>query len=388
MLLGQGESDTLFNVNEAVANYYEGKARGVPVKMIWHSNGHGYDDQPGEGDVFGNDQTNLGAQYIPQRLLAWFDRYLRMDTSVDTGPEFAYFRDWVPYDQHGSATPAYGTAPAFPAEPSLTFTLSGAGDLVGPGSTAAGGSDIVLSPAKGQPAAYTETSNFQCPTCSVPGPPNNLNFSSVPPTNIPGQFADFTSGPFLRDVASVGIPTAHVHISNLLGGDVILFGKVWDVDPGGNASLIKRLIAPIRVFNPGQPVDMTLVGLAHLFPKGHSVRFELATTDLTSTSDHLAPDTITLTQSPSAGPTSGIGRVVNALFPAAEAATDLSTFTLPVDGTTSNVVNPTRPSTGPGSSSPGGGLPNTGAAPVGPAVVAVILALGAMVVVRARRRAR
>ncbi len=111
-LLGQGESDTLFNVNEAVANYNAIKARGVPVKMIWHSNGHGYDDQPGEGDIFGNDQTSPGSKYLPQRILAWFDRYLRLDQSVDTGPDFAYFRDWVPYDTSHSAAPAYGRPPA------------------------------------------------------------------------------------------------------------------------------------------------------------------------------------------------------------------------------------------------------------------------------------
>lgn len=315
-LLGQGESDTLFNLNDAVANYDAITGRGVPVKMVWHSNGHGYDDQPGEGDIFGNDQSSPDSKYLPQRILAWFDRYLRLNTSVNTGPNFAYFRDWVPYDTTGSAAPAYGSASSFPAEQSVAFSLSGASDLAGPGSSVVAGSANIVSPPKGLPAAYTETSNFQCPNCTLPGAVPSP-FASLPPTNIPGQYADFTSQPFLRDVTSVGIPTAHLRLSHLTNPDVILFGKVYDVDAAGNATLIHRLIAPVRVFDTGLAVDMKLLGFAHLFPAGHRVRFEVAATDLTSTSDHLLTDVVTLTQA---------------------ASGDRSSFSLPVDGSRNNIV--------------------------------------------------
>ena len=381
-LLGQGESDTLFNLNDAIANYRAIKARGVPVKMLWHSNGHGYDDQPGEGDLYGNDQSSPGTKYIPQRILAWFDRYLRDDTSVDTGPEFAYYRDWVPYNQSGSAAPAYGAAPAYPVEPSLTFALSGTSDLVGPGSVVAAGSDTLVSPAKGTPAAYSETSNFQCPTCTLPAANVPSPFINIPPTDLPGQFAAFTSLPFQRDVASVGVPTAHLHLSGATNADTILFGKVFDVDGAGNATLIHRLIAPVRVFNTGQAVDMNLLGFAHLFPQGHRVRFEVAATDLTSTSDHVLPDVITLTQSPSATASAGIQRVLGALFPTAQAAADPSTFSLPVDGSTTSVVPPSNLPTG---ASPGA-LPNTAAASPGPALVVALLGLVSLVGLRAWRR--
>ena len=36
----QGEKDTLFNLQEAVATYRGLRARGVPVKMVWQSWGH------------------------------------------------------------------------------------------------------------------------------------------------------------------------------------------------------------------------------------------------------------------------------------------------------------------------------------------------------------
>jgi hypothetical protein len=55
-------------------------------------------------------------------------------------------------------------------------------------------------------------------------------------------------------------------------------------------------------------VDMTLDGFAHLFPRGHAVRLELAATDLTSLNSRV-PDVITLTQG----------------------GTDPATFSLPVD---------------------------------------------------------
>ena len=39
-LLVQGQKDTLFNLNEAVATYDSLRAQGTPVKMIWQSWGH------------------------------------------------------------------------------------------------------------------------------------------------------------------------------------------------------------------------------------------------------------------------------------------------------------------------------------------------------------
>ena len=106
-------------------------ARQVPVAMIWNSGGHGgYDSLPGECEVYGSGTTGLDQCYLTQRALAWFNRYLRGDTRVDTGPGFAYHRDWVAYDGSGSAHSQYGQAASFPAQAMQTFYLSGAADLV------------------------------------------------------------------------------------------------------------------------------------------------------------------------------------------------------------------------------------------------------------------
>ena len=49
-LLIQGENDTLFNLNEAVATYRALRAQGTPVKMIWQSWGHSQ-STPAPGEI-------------------------------------------------------------------------------------------------------------------------------------------------------------------------------------------------------------------------------------------------------------------------------------------------------------------------------------------------
>lgn len=349
-LIGQGEEDTLFNLNDGIANYLAIQARGVPVKMLWHSNGHGYNDQPGEDDVFGGDVSKPNQDYIPQRLLSWFNRYLRLDAAADTGPGFSYFRDWVPYDHNGSAAPAYGTAPGYPAQAPLTFTLSGTNGLALPGAPVVAGTAQVLNPPLGQPASYTETSNFQCATCTLPGGAPTP-FSSIQPSNPPCaalcEYVDFTSTPFGRDVVSVGVPTAHVHVSSSSGQQIAFYGKVYDVAPDGSAELIKRLISPVRVFDQSRAADIQLPGFAHRFAAGHAVRLEIASTDMTSGSTR-TPDLVSIV---------------------AGATTDPSTFSLPVDAA-ANAAS--APPAGVGPSSPSG-LPPTSRVPAGWGLLSILL---------------
>jgi len=148
---------------------------------------------------------------------------------------------------------------------------------------------MVLNPAGGVPSSYTETSNFT-------GPASSPSASALPPSDPAGQVAHFTSAPFEREVISVGVPRARLHLAHINTRDLVFFGKVWDVDAAGNATLIKRLIAPVRVpaADVGQPVEFNLVGFAHRFEKGHRVRLSIAATDLTSYNAKV-PDLITIT---------------------------------------------------------------------------------------------
>lgn len=305
VMLVQGQSDTLFNLNDAAATYLSLRQADVPVALIWNSGGHGgYDSADGECEVYGGGTTGLDGCYLSLRQLAWFDRWLRGDTTVDTGPGFAYYRDWVAYDNSGSAYSQYGQAAQFPAQAMQIFYLSGSDALVTDPTTITTASTRFINPSGGTPSSYTETSNFT-------GPASSPSLASLTPVDPPGETVSFTSAPFTRDVVSAGIPSAHLHLAHINTQDLVFFGKVWDVDGSGNATLIHRLIAPVRVADAdlAKAVDIHLLGFAHRFAKGHSVRLTLAATDQTSYNAKL-PDSITVTTGGS----------------------DPASFSLPVDG--------------------------------------------------------
>jgi len=290
-LLVQGQSDTLFNENDAASTYLSLRRRGVPVQMIWNSGGHGgYDSLPGECEVYGSgtggaDFTGLNDCYLTLRTLHFLDHYLR--GTPDPSPGFTYYRDWVPYGGSGADDEQYGQAAQFPAGPATTYRLSGTSALTT--GAAAPGTATFLNPPGGTPPAYTETSNFTGPQSSPPLGP-------LPPTEQPGQHVDFTTEPFPSDLVNVGVPSAHVVLKHTAPTDLVLFGKVYDVDAAGAATLIHRLISPVRVpaAEVGRPVDLKLLGFAHRFAKGHSARLTLAATDATSYNAK-TPDIITLT---------------------------------------------------------------------------------------------
>ena len=296
VLLVQGQSDTLFNLNDASATYLALKRRHVPVGMIWNSGGHGgYSSQPGECEVYDGIDRSVKAMdrcYLTLRSLRWMDHWLR-GRSGGRGPAFTYYRDWVDYAGRGADDEQYGASSRFPLRRSSTrFTLSGSDALAAPGADATAGTATFINPTGGSPAAYSEKSNFT-------GPDASPSSGGVPPQEVQGQFAAFTSEPFAKRVAAVGIPSARLRISNANGQDMVFFAKVYDVDPAGATTLIHRLITPVRVPAAaiGKPVRLKLTGFAHRFGKGHRVRLVLCSTDQTSYNAKVA-DVLTVATGP------------------------------------------------------------------------------------------
>src|SRR6185503_17616418 len=72
-LLSQGQSDTLFDLQEAVATWQALRAQNTPVKMLWRSAGHS------GGGLGGAEwsETNPESAYESRMALEWFDFYLR-----------------------------------------------------------------------------------------------------------------------------------------------------------------------------------------------------------------------------------------------------------------------------------------------------------------------
>jgi predicted acyl esterase len=152
-LLVQGQADTLFDLQEAAATYRALRAQGTPVKMIWQSWGHSNGTPaPGELDFSG---AGLDTTYLGQRFLAWFDHYLK-GSSADTGPGFAYFRDWIRYQ--GNAAPAYGESASFPVGSQRPLYLSGDSDLVASASSVRSGGRSYANAPGGVPTSYSATS--------------------------------------------------------------------------------------------------------------------------------------------------------------------------------------------------------------------------------------
>jgi ABC-2 type transport system ATP-binding protein len=78
----EGTADTLFTLHEAIENYAILRANNVPTKMLWFCGGHGV-CLTGSGP----------AGHVEASVVAWLQRYVAGDTSVDTGPHFEWLAD-------------------------------------------------------------------------------------------------------------------------------------------------------------------------------------------------------------------------------------------------------------------------------------------------------
>jgi putative CocE/NonD family hydrolase len=269
VLLMQGEDDTLFNLNEAAATYRALKAQGTPVKMVWQSWGHSQSTPaPGELSLSSPDPAT---QYETARIANWFDHYLK-GTAASTGPNFAYFRDWVTYT--GIATPAYATSSKFPVGRSAAFYLSGDTSLTTSGAAVAAGSQTLVTPAAGAPTSLDPldvVGSYEPATLGDTDAPGTSASWSTPALTKP---LDVAGSPSLT--VRVQAPTAAGTQATGPAGQLVLFVKVADVAPDGTVSLINGGTAPIRVPDVTKPITVSVPALVHRFAVGHRLRLIVA----------------------------------------------------------------------------------------------------------------
>ncbi|WP_444852334.1 CocE/NonD family hydrolase [Streptomyces sp. NPDC000229] len=265
-LLIQGQADSLFTLNEAQASYEQLKARGTETKMIWQSWGHsGGLTDPASGEL-NLGEGNLETSYAGRRILAWFDRYLHGKAGTDTGPDFAYYRDW----QTG-----YGTAATVPLL-SRTLYLSGDGKLVDNRAKVARG-------AREYRNRLVPTSHSEFSLAGLIGLPD------PEPYDTKGTYLGWTSEPLKDPVDVVGAPRATLRVispttervqhSGDAADKLVLFAKVYDVAPDGTQTLVNRLVAPVRVPDVTRAFTVDLPGIVHRFETGHRLRFVIAASD-------------------------------------------------------------------------------------------------------------
>ena len=268
-LLIQGQADSLFNLNEAAATYRTLTAQGTTAKMIWQSWGHSggiTDPASGELDL---SKGNLESSYVGRRILSWFDRYLH-GRNTDTGPAFAYYRDWITDPAH-----TYATAGRLPAL-SRTYYLSGDGKLVDNRRKVARGSRTYAN-------LLTPTSHSESSLAGTVGLPD------PGPYDTAGTYLGWTGAPLARATDVVGAPRATLKVlsptaartqnSGNAADRLVLFAKLYDIAPDGSRTLVHRLVAPVRVPDVGKSFTVTLPGIVHRYEQGHRLRFVIAASD-------------------------------------------------------------------------------------------------------------
>lgn len=273
-LIAQGQSDTLFNLQESVATYRSLKKQGTPVKLMWQFWGHS-DSTPAAGEL---DARHLLDSYQGRVAVQWLDFYLKGPDAPGGCPapsyDFSYFRDYAYTAPNAQA--AYAVAPSYPVGNPTSLYLSGTNALVSQASQVRSGRTL---PYAGLPIIgpnYTETSALD---------------QSLPVLDPPGTFAQYRSAPITGSpITVVGVPRVTVRFSSLavgltqlLGdsGELVVFAKPYDIAPDGTTvELPHRLISPARVPNINQAVEIELPGIVHRFEVGHRIALTFAGGDL------------------------------------------------------------------------------------------------------------
>ncbi len=237
-LLMQGQDDTLFPLAQARTTATALRAAGVPTKEVWVAGGH---------------DGGFGGETARVRSLTstWFDRWLRRDARVNTGPGFEASR---------VAGSTIRTDPPSIGRRTTTVPLTGR--------------KVAVNPPGGQPA-------------SLSGFPGLGAVSALAPqlsADLPGQAATFDGPVLTQPLELLGTPTATVTVSST-SGEAVLFAKLLDVAADGSTTLPYAQIAPLRVSGlptsgAGRTVSVALPALTHRFAIGHHVRLALASTDL------------------------------------------------------------------------------------------------------------
>ncbi|MCX5382344.1 alpha/beta fold hydrolase [Streptomyces sp. NBC_00083] len=250
-LIMQGQTDSLFPLDQADAMAGRIAANGAPVSVDWIAGGHD-----------GGDRESGRTQ---ARVTQWFDRYLRGDKSAATGPAFRVTRTGGINSTDGSAQLRGASTGGYPGLESGRRTIALTGREQG-FDNPPGGAPPAISAVPGLGAGLTGLSSL--------GVGLSLDF--------PGQYAKFDSAPLTTGLHVTGAPTVKLKVASSTD-TAVLFGKVYDVGPDGKQQVLpSQLVAPVRVDGAkgGRSVELTLPAVDHNVEAGHRLRLVVAATDL------------------------------------------------------------------------------------------------------------
>ncbi|MGI8328463.1 alpha/beta fold hydrolase [Actinomadura scrupuli] len=245
-LLIQGQSDSLFPLDQADANAAAIRKNGTPVSVVWFQGGHD-GGEPETGRV--------------QRLVRnWFDQWLRGGSSRT--PAFTVTRTGGIDSSSQRVVIEAATARAYSGLGAAPRTIP-----------LTGGRQTVNNPAGGSPASISALPGLGglAALSALGGGSGGLSL------DMTGQSATFDSAPLTAPLRVTGAPRVRIKVE----GPATLFAKLYDVAPGadGRAGPTRRIAAPLRLTAAGE-ADVTLPAVDYEFDRGHRLRVVLASTDM------------------------------------------------------------------------------------------------------------
>jgi ABC-2 type transport system ATP-binding protein len=257
-LVVQGESDTLFGLDQADATARQIAVAGGTVRVLWYGGGH--DGTPPD-------------QRVQDAIGSWFDHWLA-GRGDDPGRSFGYTVASGVRTNGDTPTSRTVEAPGYPG-------LAGAPPVTTTPLPLEGDPQVALVPAGGNPAAIT----------SLPGLGGALGNAgsriAAFTAELPGQSAQFTTSPVGAPLLVAGAPRVDLTVARVPGqpapDEAVLFGKVYEVTADGTRTLLGGAVAPFRVTVPadGSParVGVTLPGVVAPVEAGNHLMLSVGTTD-------------------------------------------------------------------------------------------------------------
>jgi ABC-2 type transport system ATP-binding protein len=259
-LLVQGETDTLFGLDQADATARQIASAGGRVSVLWYPGGH-------DGRAPGRS--------VRARVTAWFDRYLGNPSAspdADQVPDVGGFEYAVqgPVRRRDGESPARTVvAPRYPGLPGTAPVRRVPLPL-------RGGPSTVLNPPGGNPAALT----------SLPDAGALADRLAASARPLPNQTAVFVSDPLAGPLLVAGSARVAITVAAQPGeataGEAVLFGGWAAVAADGRRSLLGGTVAPMRVVVPAGGavrVTVTLPAAVSPVPAGDRLVLTIATTD-------------------------------------------------------------------------------------------------------------
>jgi ABC-2 type transport system ATP-binding protein len=256
-LLIQGQTDSLFPLDQADANAKAISKNGAPVSVVWYQGGHDGGD-PETGRLQG-------------MVRDWFDRYLEKKSGAGKEHGFTVTRAGGIDSSTQRVVVEAASARSYPGLNAGTRQLA-----------LTGREQTINNPAGGSPASISAL-----PGLGALGSLGDLGgagaLTGQLPVDMPGQSATFDTAPLGSQLRVTGAATLRIKVTGK--GDVPLFAKLYDVAPGksgGSASPARRLAAPLRVekADDGREATVTLPAMDYRFDRGHRLRVVIATTDM------------------------------------------------------------------------------------------------------------